>query len=73
MTENNTTTKPLNKNKMKRFVLRLLFGKPLIMSVYQDKYGNKYGGIIHKQDGKSYVNTTSHIEGPTYLGDVEIY
>ena len=58
---------------MKRFVLRLLFGKPLIMSVYQDKYGNKYGGVIHKQDGKSYVNTTSHIEEPTYLGELEIY
>jgi hypothetical protein len=58
---------------MKRFVLRLLFGKPLLMSVYQDKFGNKYGGVIHKYDGKSYVNIVSHIEEPTYLGEVEIY
>jgi hypothetical protein len=58
---------------MKQLILRLLFGKPLIMSVYQDKHGNKYGGVIHKQDSKSYVNTTSHIEEPTYLGEVEIY
>jgi uncharacterized protein YhaN len=58
---------------MKHFILRLLFGKPLIMSVYQDKYGNKYGGFIHEQDNKSYVDTTSHIEEPTYLGELKIY
>jgi hypothetical protein len=58
---------------MKNLILKLLFGKPLIMSVYQDKHGNKYGGVIHKQDGKSYVDTTSHIEEPTYLGELKIY
>jgi len=58
---------------MKNLILTLLFGKPLIMSVYQDKHGNKYGGVIHKQDGKSYVDTTSHIEEPTYLGELKIY
>ena len=35
---------------MKRIIKRLLFGKPLIMSVYKDKYGNKYVGVIHKQE-----------------------
>jgi hypothetical protein len=58
---------------MKKIIKRLLFGKPLIMSVYKDKYGNKYGGVIHKQDRKSYVNIVSHIEQPTYLGELEIY
>jgi hypothetical protein len=58
---------------MKHFILRLLCGKPLIMSVYQDKHGNKYGGVIHKQDGKSYVDITSHIEDSTYLGKLKIY
>lgn len=58
---------------MKNLILKLLFGKPLIMSVYQDKHGNKYGGVIHKQDGKSYVNVVSHIDEPTYLGELEIY
>jgi hypothetical protein len=58
---------------MKKIIKRLLFGKPLIMSVYKDKYGNKYGGVIHKQDIKSYVNIVSHIEQPTYLGELEIY
>ena len=58
---------------MKRFVLRLLFGKPLLMSVYQDKYGKMYGGRIHKDDGKSYVDIVSHIKESTYLGEVEIY
>lgn len=58
---------------MKKFIKKLLFGKPLIMSVYKDKYGNTYGGAIHKQDGKSYVNVVSHIEQPNYLGELEIY
>jgi uncharacterized protein YhaN len=58
---------------MKRIIKRLLFGEPLIMSVYKDKYGNKYGGVIHKQDEKSYVNIVEHIEKPTYLGELEIY
>lgn len=43
------------------------------MSVFQDKFGNIYGGVIHKQDGKSYVNVVSHIDEPTYLGELEIY
>lgn len=64
---------------MKSFLKRiislknLLFKKPLVMSVYEDKHGNKYGGIIHKDDGKSYINVTSHIEEPVYLGEVKIY
>jgi hypothetical protein len=58
---------------MIRFIKRLFFGKPLVMSVFQDKFGNKYGGVIHKQDGKSYVNVVSHIDEPTYLGELEIY
>jgi hypothetical protein len=58
---------------MKEIIKRLFFGKPLIMSVYKDKYGNKYGGVIHRQDGKSYVNIVSHIEEPTYLGELKIY
>jgi hypothetical protein len=58
---------------MKRVIKRLLFGKPLKMSVYKDKYGNSYGGVIHKEDNKSYINTVSHIEEPTYLGELEIY
>jgi hypothetical protein len=58
---------------MKDFILRLLFGKPLIMSVYQDKNGNKYGGVIHKQDGKSYIDTISDFEDSTYLGELKIY
>lgn len=58
---------------MKRLIKKLLFGKPLIMSVYQDKYGNKYGGVIHKKDNNSYVNIVSHIENPIYLGELEIF
>lgn len=52
---------------------KILFRKPLVMSVYQDKYGNKYGGVIHKNDGKSYITITSYIEEPIYLGELEIY
>lgn len=58
---------------MKHFFLRVLFGKPLLMSVYQDKYGNKYGGTIHKDDDKSYADIVSHIEEPVFLGKIKIY
>lgn len=60
---------------MKEFIKKILsiFSKPLIMSVYKDKFGNKYGGVIHKKDGKSYVNIVNHIKEPTYLGEIEIY
>lgn len=58
---------------MKRFFKRLLFGKPLLMSVYKDKYGNKFGGTIHKEYGKSYIDYVSHIKEPIYLGKLEIY
>jgi len=58
---------------MKKIIKRLLFGKPLTMSLYKDKYGNIYGGVIHKQDNKSYVNIVIHIEQPTYLGELVIY
>ena len=57
---------------MKRFLKRLLFGKPLHMSVFQDKYGNKYGGTIHKP-GQDVVDVTAHIEEPVWLGKIEIY
>ena len=61
------------KNKIKHLLARLLFGKPLVMSVYQDKNGNNFGGTIHKDDGKSYVDNVSHIKNPNYLGQVKIY
>ena len=57
---------------MKRFLKRLLFGKPLLMSVFKDKYGHNYGGTIHKQ-GQDVVDNTSHIEEPLWLGKIEIY
>lgn len=57
---------------MKKLLKRLLFGKPLLMSVYEDKYGNKYGGTIHKE-GENVIDITSHIKQPVWLGKVEIY
>ena len=63
----------LKNNKMKRILKRILFGKPLLMSVFEDKHGNKYGGTIHKNDGQSYIDHTGHIEEPKFLGKVEIY
>jgi dihydrofolate reductase len=32
---------------MKTLLKRLLFGKPLYMSVFKDKHGNTYGGTIY--------------------------
>jgi hypothetical protein len=58
---------------MKKILKRILFGKPLVMSVFEDKHGNKYGGTIHKNDGQSYIDHTGHIEEPKFLGKVEIY
>jgi hypothetical protein len=58
---------------MKRILKRLLFGKPKLMSVYKDKYGQAYGGFIHNDNGKFYVDTVSHIQEPIYLGKLEIY
>ena len=58
------------------WVLVALFifdGEPMIMSVYQDKNGNNFGGTIHKNDGKSHVNLVSHIQEPEYIGKVKIY
>ena len=43
------------------------------MSVYQDKYGNRFGGSIHKEDGWAHIDDVSHIEEPQYLGEVKIY
>ena len=60
-------------NKIKRIFKRLLFGEPLLMSVYQDEKGNKYGGTIHKNDGKSYIDYTGHIKNPKFLSKIEIY
>jgi hypothetical protein len=57
---------------MKRLIKRLLFGEPLLMSVFQDKYGHKYGGTIHKE-GQDVVDVTAHIEEPVWLGKIEIY
>jgi hypothetical protein len=58
---------------MKRLFKRLLFGKPLYMSVYIDKYGNKYGGTMHREKSKDVIDFTSQIEEPVYLGKIEIY
>ena len=60
--------------RFRHFFARLLFGKPLIMSVYEDEYGNKFGGTIHKEDGNSYVNhMPSNIKDPKYVGELKIY
>ena len=59
--------------KVKHFIAKILFGEPLVMSLYQDKYGNKYGGTIHKGDELGYVDNVRHIEEPQYLGKVKIY
>lgn len=61
------------KNKLKHFIAKMLFGKPMVMSVYKDKHGNAFGATIHKDDGKSYVDIISHIKNPNYLGQVKIY
>jgi hypothetical protein len=61
------------KNKIKHFIAKLLFGKPMFMSVYQDKYGNKFGGSIHKEDGWVHIDDVKHIEEPQYLGEIKIY
>jgi hypothetical protein len=58
---------------MEKILKRIFLGKPLLMNVYEDKFGNRYGGIIHEDDGKLYVNVTSHIDSPVYLGIIEIY
>lgn len=56
---------------MKQLLRRLFFGKPLYMAVYKDKYGNLFGGTIPKKN-EVVVNITSHIEQPTFVGNVEI-
>jgi len=58
---------------MKTLLKRLLFGKPLYMSVFKDKHGNTYGGTIYADKNKSVVDFTGHIEEPVYLGKIEIY
>ena len=58
---------------MKTLLKRLLFGKPFYMNIYRDKYGNKYGGTIHKEADINVVDYTAHIDTPTYLGKIEIY
>jgi hypothetical protein len=61
------------KNKIKHLLARLLFGKPIVMSLYKDKNGNLFGGTIQKNDSKSYIDNVSHIKNPNYLGQVKIY
>ena len=61
------------KDKIKHLIAKMLFGEPMIMSVYKDKNGNNFGGTIHKNDDKSYVNLVSHIQEPEYIGEVKIY
>ena len=61
------------KNKIKHLLARLLFGKPMLMSMYKDKNGNLFGGTIHKDDSSSYIDAVSHIGKPNYLGKVKIY
>ena len=58
---------------IKKLLKRLLLGKPLYMSVFKDKYGNKYGGTIHTEQNQAVVDFTGHIEEPVYLGKIEIY
>lgn len=65
---------------MKKFLKRLLFGKPKVkvepmyMSVFKDSYGNLYGGAINPRDYASQcVDIVSHIRDPEYIGKVEIY
>ena len=61
------------KNKIKHLIAKMLFGKPMVMSVYKDKHGNIFGGTIHQVDGKSYINSVEHIEEPVYVGETFIY
>lgn len=61
------------KDKIKNFIAKMLFGEPMFMSVYQDKYGNRFGGSIHKDDGWAHIDNVMHIEEPQYLGEVKIY
>ena len=61
------------KNKIKHLLARLLFGKPMLMSMYKDKNGNLFGGTIHKDDFSSYIDEVAHIGKANYLGQVKIY
>lgn len=61
------------KNRIKHFIAKILFGKPMLMSMYKDKNGNLFGGTIHKDDSSSYIDAVSHIGKPNYLGQVKIY
>lgn len=58
---------------MKKFLKRLLFGKPSYMNVVKDKHGNYYGGTILKDKNIPHVDVVSHIEEPEYIGIAEIY
>jgi hypothetical protein len=58
---------------MKTLIKKLFFGKPIYMHVYQDKYGNKYGGTMFIDKNASVVDHVSHIDNPKYLGVIEIY
>lgn len=53
-------------------LINFFFPKYYIMSVYKDENGNLFGGIIHKNDGKSYVDNVSYIKNPEYLGITKI-
>jgi len=59
--------------KIKQFVAKMLFGKPLLMSVYKDDKGNYYGGTIHKNEEKSFIDNVSHINNPIFMGKTKIY
>ena len=58
---------------MRKIIKRLLFGKPIYMNIYQDKYGHKYGGTIFKDKTTSVVDHVNHIDEPNHLGLIEIY
>jgi len=58
---------------MKYLIARILFGKPLIMSVYKDQNGNYYGGVIHPDKKNSYIDNVSHIDNPVFMGKTKIY
>lgn len=62
------------KNKIKHFIAKLLFGKPLIMAVYQDCYGDKFGGKIRKNyQYLHFTDDISHLKKPKFIAEVKIY
>lgn len=42
--------------KFKIFLIKTLFKEYYLMSVFKDKNNNLYGGTIHKDDNRAYVD-----------------